>query len=488
MSNTDKTKRVALFVGVDKYDDESIPTLSGAISDARELHRFFKSHDQFDVAEVLENPTSDDVFRQVVKLSADLGEGDLFLFYFAGHGIADGDQQKLLCSNTLRGRRSLTNAFELSEVAGNEKWNVAVILDACRTRLDGARGMGARVGERRDIDFYDALVSGKGTGDASLTVLFSCDEGRTAGEVKGKRHGLFTLALLDVLERAARERRSWQFNQNLGDEIGKTMRRLADNDEGQRPWIKASGTPPLLFRPSMDVEPLIELADALRQKGLLSLDESGECQKAIGGNSQSPCAKGIVETLNFFSHWEEERQKAETPLEFAAGTIQALCRGGMAGGAGGTEGIQSAGGDGAEGDGAESGGAEGGGAKPLSRPLPGDARKRLRDAAEGVTDYWRQSDGRMARACEEMASAATEEDALAALRSVDEALRDAFIRENPADEEWRPLGRLRPLFSSKAWNALNMEVPDDSRCNCEADKALSRLFRLANSLCRILRN
>ena len=141
MLNTRRNKRVALFVGVDEYDDKSIPQLSGAVADARELYEFFSSRqNQFDVAELLSNPTSSDLFEKVQSLSSQLKKGDFFLFYFAGHGVVDNNNQKLLCANTRRGRRSrLVNDFDLQHVAGVEKWDVAVILDACRTELDAMR-------------------------------------------------------------------------------------------------------------------------------------------------------------------------------------------------------------------------------------------------------------------------------------------------------------------------------------------------------------
>ncbi len=324
MEQTRKPRRVALFVGVDEYEDTSIPTLSGAVADARALHVFFASRpNQFDMSVLLENPTCGDVFKKVVELSSELCEGDLFLFYFAGHGMDDGGKQKLLCSDTIQGKRCLVNEFDLRHVAGNEKWNVAVILDACRTKLDATRGMEARVGERRDLDFYDGLVKSRNADDASLAVLFSCDEGKTAGEVKGRGHGLFSLALLDVLERADKKGRGWCFDQNLGDEIGKTMQRLADNDSGQRPWIKASGTPPLFFLPSMDVQPLIDWTVAFQKAGWLSVDESAECQKAF--TSPNNRAKGLYETIRFFSQWGRMRENEAAPDETASAIIRAIC-------------------------------------------------------------------------------------------------------------------------------------------------------------------
>ena len=324
-----KAKRVALFVGVDEYEDKSIPTLSGAVADAKALYEFFSLRpNQFDIAEFLPNPKTCNVYDKVEELYSGLSEGDLFLFYFAGHGMDDGGKQKLLCTDTRRGRRSLVNEFDLRHVAGIEKWDVAVILDACRTRLDATRGMEARVGDRRDLDFYDALVKSRKEGDSSLTVLFSCDEGKTAGELTGRKHGLFTYALLDVLERADRERRGWRFDQNLGDEIGAVMRHEADENSGQRPWIKASGTPPLFFLPSMDIAPLREYVLALLNANAISDEIAGECLKALDLKSDKPGAKGIFEAIRFFSNWGEERLRQQANKEVIANILCSMCKGG----------------------------------------------------------------------------------------------------------------------------------------------------------------
>ena len=94
----------------------------------------------------------------------------------------------------------------------------------------------------------------------------------------------------------------------------------------------------------------------------------------------------------------------------------------------------------------------------------------------------------MAKACNDMKSAETEDAALNALSDAEEVVRDQFLRENPIQEiESRALHRIDPLFSSKAWNALKLAVSSEADCICETDKALARLFRFASTCCRILR-
>ncbi len=478
MSNADKHRRVALFVGVDDYDDASIPNLSGAVADASALYEFFASrHNQFDTVAVLKNPKSDDVFIKVQELSADLREGDFFMFYFAGHGVVDDNKQKLLCSNTRRGKRSLANEFDLRHVAGEERWSVAVILDACRSRLDTSRALEPRVCERRDLDFYDSLVKSRNPKDASLTILFSCDEGLTAGEVTGRGHGLFTLALLDVLERADTEHYGWRFDQNLSNEIGAAMRRLSDKDSNQRPWIRASGEPPVFFFPSMDIAPLKAWLSRMNAANVILDDTAAECLKALGGTSDKVGAKGIFEAIRFFSNWNREKENKEADVEKVAAVIlESLCKAETR----------------IEWRDRPSSHVANPVPSPLSHSLSPEERRRLGAVADGVTIAWRRKN-RMARACEAMKSAATEDEALEAIKEAEEAVRDEFVRENPETGIDRgPLNRLEPLFTSQEWNNLwsyvRKSIPDDSQCLCEADRALSRLFRLSTVCCRVLRN
>ncbi len=95
-------KRNALFVGVDKYADGHIPDLSCAVRDATDLHGFFKYGAGYDRVELLPNPAGKkEVLSAVRELTAGLGRGDFFLFFFAGHGFRVGENHVLVCSKDL---------------------------------------------------------------------------------------------------------------------------------------------------------------------------------------------------------------------------------------------------------------------------------------------------------------------------------------------------------------------------------------------------
>jgi len=87
-------KRHALFVGVNHYDGKAFKNLQYSISDAVALSGVFATRG-FDV-EVLDNPKAEVVFGAVERNTSDLGSGDVFFFFFAGHGFTSPDGAHLL--------------------------------------------------------------------------------------------------------------------------------------------------------------------------------------------------------------------------------------------------------------------------------------------------------------------------------------------------------------------------------------------------------
>ena len=238
-------KRHALFVGVDQYVDGHIPNLSCAVSDATDLHGFFKYGAGYDQVELLPNPSSKkEVLGKVRSLTAGLGPGDFFLFFFAGHGFRVGENHVLVCSNDLYDdvkyeddglrlgqlKRRLSGAFDS-----------ALLLDACQSDILATRG-GEGIAERDLSLIHEAPVSEMGGG--ALTVVTSCDAGQTAAELSERRHGLFTVAMLDLLKEAQRTHvrldLSDAFRLSLGRRMGEIAGRFGLPTE-QRPRFSCTG-------------------------------------------------------------------------------------------------------------------------------------------------------------------------------------------------------------------------------------------------------
>jgi len=91
--------RRALFVGVDKYADPTIRDLNYPSEDATELASVFRRLLKFDCVEKLVNPShAPEVVDAIRGITRGLGPGDLFLFFFAGHGFRVKENHVLVCS------------------------------------------------------------------------------------------------------------------------------------------------------------------------------------------------------------------------------------------------------------------------------------------------------------------------------------------------------------------------------------------------------
>ena len=138
-------KRRAVIVGVDKYQHEDIVDLRHAVDDAYELKAFFGAlpgHCAFESVRVLREPT-DAAVQKAVRESLDgLGAGDLFLFYFSGHGIQqrESKQHLLLCPEAHPevleyGTNGTVPHYFLDQQAKKHACDFLLIFDACRNEL-----------------------------------------------------------------------------------------------------------------------------------------------------------------------------------------------------------------------------------------------------------------------------------------------------------------------------------------------------------------
>lgn len=195
-------KRKALFVGVNEYKDAQIRNLNCSLRDANSLHDIFEEMGY--ETDILENPGRCAVQEAVDRMTSDMKPGDFFLFYFAGHGWTTTSGKHLLfCSDDIYSHLRYDQAgipYEaLRGMTEDGGYSRAFILDACRTDfLTGARGGDATTRDLRPIGEYvrDASRS------SALAVLRSCSQYQHAFEIEKRRHGLFTLAMLEVIRNA----------------------------------------------------------------------------------------------------------------------------------------------------------------------------------------------------------------------------------------------------------------------------------------------
>ena len=238
-------KRHALFVGVDQYADGHIPNLSCAVSDATDLHGFFKYGAGYDQVELLQNPAGKkEVLGAVREMTAGLGGGDFFLFFFAGHGFRVGENHVLVCAKDLyEDVKYEDDGLPLGQLKRrlSGSFDSALFLDACQSDILATRG-GEGIAER-DLSLIHETQKDEIRGGA-LTIVTSCDAGQTAAELSEVRHGLFTMAMLDLLKEAqgthVRIDLSDTFRRRLGRRMGEIAARSGLSTE-QRPRFSCTG-------------------------------------------------------------------------------------------------------------------------------------------------------------------------------------------------------------------------------------------------------
>lgn len=327
-----KEKRVALFVGVDEYMDPGIPSLKCAVEDAKALCTFFEEErpGQFDKAEKLENPTMGEMLTAVGRITRELEAGDLFLFYFAGHGTVANGEQQLLCrdSQVGYGGAAIAVPYGMVERRG-ASYNTAIILDACRTSLSRTRGVaGVVAGRDLNVGFVQNLPMAWKDETGSRTLLYSCDEGESSEELPYQGHGLFTLALLEELGKVS-EWKQQALDKELSDRVGQRMVELARNAgrrQHQRPMFTSVGATPMVLRRTLDTEPLEAWVNGLKRKQLIKPEAAMACLSAISGDTEEAGGWCLFELARYFSRLEAEGGGGEEAEKFAAEMIQGLCK------------------------------------------------------------------------------------------------------------------------------------------------------------------
>jgi hypothetical protein len=187
----------ALLIGVNEYQDAvGLPSLKFAEADAVSLATVLHKKCAFETQTLLGAEATRDAIESSL-MSA--GDGDLHLFFFAGHGQRIRGQYRLhTVDSNVSGLRSIS--FEDLSSYWHESFGfprVLVMIDACRNEAHGIRG-------HRGLDGQTLRDIGRlAQADRWIEVLYGCSEGQVSYEDEALKHGVFTRALLDVIENAS---------------------------------------------------------------------------------------------------------------------------------------------------------------------------------------------------------------------------------------------------------------------------------------------
>ena len=219
------TKRVALVIGNDKYD--SLPNLNNATTDA---HGMAARLTQLGFIVIMKlNATRRAFGRALVEFEGRAAGADVALVFYAGHGIQAGRKNYLIPSNAqiededdLRFEGFDAGAFLQSMKTAGSRLNI-VIMNACRDNPLPKRSRSAARG---------LTITHAPSGTNGTAIIYAAAPGQTAQDGPRGGHGVFTGALLAVLE---------QPGLNLEQVYKETARRVSALTGGkQDPWINSS--------------------------------------------------------------------------------------------------------------------------------------------------------------------------------------------------------------------------------------------------------
>ena len=197
-------KRVGLFVGVDRYKDTGISQLRCAVKDAMTLMASF-SKAQYDSVDSLLNDDAhcENILDRAESIIRDLNPGDLFVFYFSGHGREFSNTHYLIGptgrANMELYQRGSLSLPELISVTNKPGINRLFILDCCRCNILADRSGAYVCEDARDIALNAAVRKSSNANIIPPLILNSCSTGQRAFE--GKEHGYFTEILLKSIAR-----------------------------------------------------------------------------------------------------------------------------------------------------------------------------------------------------------------------------------------------------------------------------------------------
>lgn len=218
----ERSKRYALIVGVDRYQDPQVTPLVGAGNDARSLRTALIRYGGFPDDHVIlltsdqpagSQPTRGVILRKLSNLRAVVPKDGLLLFSFAGHGIQRDGRAYLLASDSqVNGDLDLLEDTAINvgsqvrdRVEETGIGQIIFILDACRNEPGSGRsGTDNPLSEGFVRQFsFDS----RNRDVSAFVILYASEIGHRAYEYIEKKQGYFSWFLVEALRGAAANER-----------------------------------------------------------------------------------------------------------------------------------------------------------------------------------------------------------------------------------------------------------------------------------------
>jgi uncharacterized caspase-like protein len=212
-----KSKRWALIIGIDDYDDKQIKTLHGAANDTKLLKDALVTYAGFSEEQVIllasnqpdaPRPTRVNILRRLSNLAKDVEKDGLLLVAFSGHGIERAGEGYLLASDSQTSddieflqETAISVARMRERIRATGAGQILLLLDACRSTPEGSRDGAEGGGEPLSAAFvkgFDFDIRNREV--TAFAILYATKVGGYTYEFKEKRQGYFTWALVEGLK------------------------------------------------------------------------------------------------------------------------------------------------------------------------------------------------------------------------------------------------------------------------------------------------
>jgi formylglycine-generating enzyme required for sulfatase activity len=248
-------RKYALLVGVEDYRDKMISRLQFARADATDLAERLRDRCRFDQVHVLAEESGENepllvnIVTALRDMAGELRQEDLFLFFFAGHGVEKDGHGYLLARDSLQAfpeHSSLSLELLRKTFERLSAGKRILLLDACRNSPDAGRAdapncMGVVIS--RDIV---AVARSKPPAGTTTALVSACRSGQRAYEWPAKGHGVFTHYLVEGLDGAAWMSGELEFDR-LAGYVADQVHQWSANTPGlpipQEPWYEKFGHP-----------------------------------------------------------------------------------------------------------------------------------------------------------------------------------------------------------------------------------------------------
>ena len=239
------SKRWAIVVGVNNYQDQFISDLEKAQNDAKVLSDILRNEGQFDYVFTFTDdtfkesdsyPSLNNLITKMEYLKNEIKPQDTLFFSFSGHGISDDTNRSYLLLADSKIAEPYKTSLPIYQIQDwIEELNVSkniVILDACRNVVEKTKGMNTKT-----------LVDEKNAQAEVSAVVYSTSPGEYSYEHNKEPYGVFTTYLVNGLRGNADDNKDMMIT---FDELRKYVEGgvnfwAIENNKKQKPYSSIKG-------------------------------------------------------------------------------------------------------------------------------------------------------------------------------------------------------------------------------------------------------